>query len=171
MNKHIINDLISRFAEKQKHGWHLCPRCGADKMNKDAARNALSRRADIMICNICGTVEAIEDAERAKKLPLDRWVLAFTPEKFFLKNKDFFDFYFTFGSWKGFPFQNAYIVVEAFSKEDAYSRFRCVFPDKNPGIACYSFDYTDEAWKATSMSKKLPCAGVLHLNGSFERAE
>ena len=175
----MVEDIISSFSEKQKHVWCLCPRCGCDSMNKDAARNALSRRADIMICNICGNVEAVEDMV-GQKLSLDKWKLIEHPERYFLKGKDYFNFYFTFGSWEGFPFQNAYIVVEGFDRADAVKRFRRKFPDKTEGIACYSFDYSETAWAKTSLSvagrfketaKVCPCAGVLHLDDQFEEAE
>lgn len=163
--------LISRFAEKQKHGWYLCPRCGVDLMNKDAARNALSRRTDIMVCDICGNIEAIEDIPGNPKLPLEKWTLMEHPEKFFLKGKDYRNFYFTFGSWKGFPFRNSYVVVEGFDRADAVERFRRQFPDKTKGVACYSFDYDETAWNTTEMASAWPCAGVLHLNDVFEEAE
>lgn len=32
-----------------------CPRCGRDTMTPDLLTNALSRKADIMICDECGT--------------------------------------------------------------------------------------------------------------------
>lgn len=165
------NDLITRFAEKQKHVWCCCPRCGSDSMDKDVSKNALSRRADVMICNICGNVEAIEDMPGSPKLSMDTWALNEHPERFFLKGKDYFSFYFTFGSWEGFPFNNCYIVVEGFDREDARERYRRRYPDKTPGIACYAFDYDQAAWDQTEMSKAWPCAGVLHLNGAWEVAE
>lgn len=40
-----------------------CPRCGGE-MERKTAHNALSRRADIYICSICGTDEAIMDFKR-----------------------------------------------------------------------------------------------------------
>ena len=36
-----------------------CPRCGHTRMSPKITRNALSRNADIQICDICGTDEAI----------------------------------------------------------------------------------------------------------------
>ena len=163
-------DIIRRFSKKQKTGWHLCPRCGMDRMNIDTARNALSRRADIMICDTCGGMEAIEDAS-GRKTDLERWALLENPDRFFLKNTDYKVFYITFGSWEGFPFQNAYIVVQGFDRNDAYERFRRVFPDKTPGIACYAFDYAEDQWTKTESSKNLPCAGVLYLNDWFEESK
>ena len=167
----MIQKLIETYAEKQKRVWGLCPRCGTDSMDKDISHNALSRRADVMVCNICGNVEAIEDMPGNTSLPLEKWELNEHPERFLLKGKDYFPYYFTFGSWKGFPFNNCYLVVEGFDKEDAVQRFRKQFPDKTPGIACYAFDYDKTAWDKTEMSKAWPCAGVLHLNDSWEPAE
>lgn len=73
--------LISEFAEKQQGGHFACPRCG--KMTMDAesvTRNALSRRASVYVCDICGTEEAIEDMGAMSKLPLREWAIAQTPE-------------------------------------------------------------------------------------------
>ena len=36
----------------------LCPRCGRNTMKKNIHTNALSRYADIYICDACGTEEA-----------------------------------------------------------------------------------------------------------------
>ena len=169
----VTMDLISRFAEKQKHGWHCCPRCGMDRMNKDAARNALSRRVDIMICDLCGNIEGIEDIPGNPKLPLEKWALIEHPERFFLKGqgKDYFNNYFTFSSWEGYPFKNAYVIVEAFCVDDAFHRFRLQWPDKNPGTYNFTFSYTEETWRNSEDSRRLPCAGVLRLNDVFEEAE
>ena len=35
-----------------------CPKCGKVRMNEKVSRNALSRHADIQICDICGVDEA-----------------------------------------------------------------------------------------------------------------
>lgn len=49
-----------------------CPRCG-DMMFGSTARHALSRRADIMVCDEDGMKEALEDAGMLEKLPLMQW--------------------------------------------------------------------------------------------------
>ena len=36
-----------------------CPRCGRDTMKENIHTNALSRHADIYICDACGTAEAL----------------------------------------------------------------------------------------------------------------
>ena len=66
---------IQRFAPLQrKYNWP-CPRCGCWTMNKDPARNALSRRAQIYICDSCGTAEALEDFT-VMITPLSSWDIA-----------------------------------------------------------------------------------------------
>lgn len=50
-----------------------CPRCG--KMTDDHNRLlAVSRRANRMICESCGTLEALEDYGAIPKLALSDWV-------------------------------------------------------------------------------------------------
>ena len=56
---------IDKIAEMQQAGeFLLCPRCG--KPLKDRLHtNALSRVADVYVCDACGTAEALEDDSRA----------------------------------------------------------------------------------------------------------
>lgn len=49
-----------------------CPRCGRDVMNENPRRNALSRHADVFICDLCGQKEAIL-AMMNNPLPLPEW--------------------------------------------------------------------------------------------------
>ena len=51
-------------------GFH-CPRCGAKLDSFE--RHALSRRADITICDADGTAEALEDAGMVARKPLNQW--------------------------------------------------------------------------------------------------
>lgn len=54
-------EIINNWKIAQKAGAILpCPRCG--HMSMKPSENALSRRADIDICNQCGIEEALEDA-------------------------------------------------------------------------------------------------------------
>ena len=65
-------ETLEHFAKGQ-HSGSFCPRCGA-QMQGDLYSHALSRRADIMICDKCGQVEALEDAGIIReKLPLMSW--------------------------------------------------------------------------------------------------
>ena len=54
-----------------------CPRCGAKPDCYDHQQQALSRRADIQICNRCGTEEALEDIAWGghQNLPLADWAI------------------------------------------------------------------------------------------------
>lgn len=68
-------EKIGRFAPLQrKYNWP-CPRCGQWTMNSDPIRNALSRRAQIYICDQCGTEEALEDFTGMIR-PLSSWDIA-----------------------------------------------------------------------------------------------
>lgn len=50
---------------------------------------------------------------------------------------------FSFGSWKGFPFQGGYIIINAPTKTEAIRAFRSRFPDRTPGTLNCSDIYTD----------------------------
>lgn len=50
----------------------LCPRCSKERMKKRISTNALSRYADVYICDLCGTDEAIRDSV-GRQLPLNEW--------------------------------------------------------------------------------------------------
>lgn len=54
-----------------------CPRCGAKPDCYDHQQQALSRRADIQICNRCGTEEALEDIAWGgqQKMQLADWAI------------------------------------------------------------------------------------------------
>ena len=72
MNDAIQNRLLDLKA-RQLAGEHMpCPRCGRDVMKDRLHTNALSRHADIYICDECGTAEALLDA-MSNPLPLACW--------------------------------------------------------------------------------------------------
>ncbi len=54
-----------------------CPRCGAKPDSYNHQQQALSRRANILICNRCGTEEALEDIAWGghQNLPLADWAI------------------------------------------------------------------------------------------------
>ena len=63
-------ERIEAFAKRQ-HEWHYpCPRCGRDVMDDEPARNAMSRRVNVQVCDDCGTLEAFEDMPGASR---PRW--------------------------------------------------------------------------------------------------
>ena len=67
----ILLDLKAR----QQAGEHMpCPRCGKDTMKPDLHTNALSRHADLFICDQCGTAEAMLDFMN-NPLPLTMWAI------------------------------------------------------------------------------------------------
>lgn len=77
-----MNDLISTFAKVQREGFFPCPRCGQLTMDPDdVLRNALSRHADIYICDECGTDEAMRDFVGCV-LPIEEWAISINPENY-----------------------------------------------------------------------------------------
>lgn len=58
-----------------RHGGAFCPRCGCRVDGEYRHQlQALSRCADISICNDCGTREAVEDFT-GKRMPLADWAI------------------------------------------------------------------------------------------------
>lgn len=71
----ISEAVIKEYKQKQLDGVKMpCPRCGADRMRVPATYNALSRQADIYVCDICGMEEAIY-AAKGNQLPMKYWDL------------------------------------------------------------------------------------------------
>lgn len=69
--------LIESLKDRQLAGEHLpCPRCGKDNMDQSAARNAMSRYAEVYICSDCGTDEAIRDYAGSEPIPFRKWAAA-----------------------------------------------------------------------------------------------
>ena len=57
-----VKEIIENWSIAQKAGAVLpCPRCGHTRMEENLYRNSLSRRADIYMCQSCGTDESIVD--------------------------------------------------------------------------------------------------------------
>lgn len=56
-------------------------------------------------------------------------------------------YYFTFGSWEKFPYQNTYLVVVASSYGDAVKSFRERHPDINQGCMNCSDCYSEKQWE------------------------
>lgn len=70
--------MIEQFSDIQREGHFPCPRCGHYRMDADPIRNALSRRADVQVCDQCGVEEALEDLSGAR-MPLTMWNIALEP--------------------------------------------------------------------------------------------
>ena len=73
--KHLTKEDIEKALERQRDGAFRCPRCGRDTMKPKLHTNALSRRADVYICDECGMSEAIEDIPGNFKTPFEYWAL------------------------------------------------------------------------------------------------
>lgn len=70
--------LIEDFAENQQKGHFACPRCGRMDMDNNPVHNALSRRAQVYVCDACGVEEALEDMA-GNRLPLSSWAICQNP--------------------------------------------------------------------------------------------
>jgi len=72
MTDHAKQALLDLKAHQQSGSDRLCPRCGKDTMKENLITNALSRHADLYICDACGMEEAILDYMHAP-LPIVAW--------------------------------------------------------------------------------------------------
>lgn len=66
--------FINWFGQHQPKEDAICPRCG-ELMPGKTSTHALSRWADIMVCDHCGGIEALEQAGLVPKMPLDVWYI------------------------------------------------------------------------------------------------
>ena len=68
-----IRKALGDLKARQAAGEHMpCPRCGRDTMKENIHTNALSRHADIYICDACGTAEALLKF-MSNPLPVTEW--------------------------------------------------------------------------------------------------
>ena len=68
-----IKEALAEFKKMQIDGdLRFCPRCGEERMRDVTTHNSLSRQADVYVCEVCGTEEAIY-AMKGTPLPLDYW--------------------------------------------------------------------------------------------------
>lgn len=65
--------ILERLKEMQDAGARICPRCGS-WMASPITYNALSRVADVYVCQGCGMDEALRDFYRIP-LPVEEWVI------------------------------------------------------------------------------------------------
>ena len=77
MTERMERRLLDLKARQQAEEHMLCPRCGADTMKEPVCTNALSRVADLYVCDSCGTAEAML-AFMKQDYPLTSWA-AFQP--------------------------------------------------------------------------------------------
>ena len=79
MTERIERKLLDLKARQQAGERMPCPRCGEDRMKEPVHTNALSRVADVYVCDACGTAEAML-AYMKQQYPLTCWA-AFQPER------------------------------------------------------------------------------------------
>ena len=79
MTEKIRKRLLDLKAAQDANTPMNCPRCGADAMKLPMATNALSRVADLYICDSCGNTEGLLAFMRHSH-PLHRWSV-FEPQK------------------------------------------------------------------------------------------
>lgn len=79
-----VKKRIVEFSEIQRQGFFPCPRCGHYRMYADPIRNALSRQADIQVCDNCGADEALRDFAGIV-LPITEWAIAKNASQFIRK--------------------------------------------------------------------------------------
>lgn len=79
MTEIIQKRLLDLRAQQDANTPMRCPRCGADTMKHPMPSNALSRHADLYVCDSCGTAEALLDF-MGHTYPLHQWS-AFEPQR------------------------------------------------------------------------------------------
>ena len=75
-------ESLKPLQEDCREGGYIfpCPRCGYNRMYGTAEKNALSRHANVYVCNACGTEEAVMDMA-GEQLPLNQWSMAISFEE------------------------------------------------------------------------------------------
>ena len=66
--------LLDLKAKQQAESETLCPRCGQNKLKSPLTHNALSRYADLYVCDECGLTEA-GLAMMNNPLPISQWAV------------------------------------------------------------------------------------------------
>ena len=75
-----MDDIQMRMAltdlkARQESGEHMpCPRCGRDAMKTGDYIGALSRQADVYVCDSCGVEEAMRNFFH-ESTPLNEWAI------------------------------------------------------------------------------------------------
>ena len=70
----IARWLLDLKARQDAGEQMLCPRCGRNILKAPLTHNALSRHADLYVCDECGMTEAMLDMMR-NPLPLEQWAV------------------------------------------------------------------------------------------------
>ena len=73
MKKHELTKRLLHLKARQDAGEQmLCPRCGRNTIKAPLAHNALSRYADLYVCDDCGQAKAMLDMKQTP-VPLKQW--------------------------------------------------------------------------------------------------
>lgn len=78
MTERTKKRLLDLQAQQKKDVPMICPRCGLTTLKVPISTNALSRSADLYVCDACGTAEALLDYMK-QSYPLYQWH-AFSPD-------------------------------------------------------------------------------------------
>lgn len=137
------------------------------------ACRSMNEKANSMLCTDCplsnfvGTMESIvmycntntrnlenlnpEDIREIGMMPMVKFIT--DKENFITNVRDYLiqtnsyqNFYFTFGSDQGFPYQRGYLIVQALNMPDAIRKFRNRYPDRTENCLNCAFVYTQEQW-------------------------
>lgn len=71
----IFKKGIEEFGKRQAEKHYRCPRCGQNTMSDTPERNALSRNAEVYICDKCGMEEALESIDYAEQRQFKDWYI------------------------------------------------------------------------------------------------
>lgn len=74
----IARKLLELKARQDAGEQMLCPRCGRNILKAPLTYNALSRHADLYVCDECGMTEAMLDMMR-NPLPQEHWAVFHNP--------------------------------------------------------------------------------------------
>lgn len=97
------------------------------------------------------------------------WLRLIVEKNLEVKKENMKNFYFTFGSWERYPYQDTYLVVVASDSNNAFDAFRKKYPDIHNGCLNCSFWYDEKQWKndVNAYYKAMPPAEVILADGCF----
>ena len=72
-------------------------------------------------------------------------------------------FYFVFGNWEGFPYQNTYLIVYAQTKRKAIEKYRKHYPDVHENVVCCSAYYTEKEWHGSTCQMNWEANGPVEI--------
>lgn len=70
----ITKEQIEKMLTEQECGDKTCPRCGRATMSENIYTNALSRHADVYVCDDCGVNEGMR-VFTDTVLPFEEWAI------------------------------------------------------------------------------------------------